>query len=121
MENKEVVKVEVEDKVINVVDFKDVRSKKGEPMDLEAYLKRPDTTVKRGEFIEILTQVLGNIDRELLDSFERVVRTANLMEIVVKALETKGVITMADISEAQKAYLDEYEKKQKEGQEDGQK
>jgi hypothetical protein len=119
MENKEVKTVEVEDKVINIVDFKDVRGKKGEPMDLEQYMKRPDTTVKRGEFIEILTQVLGNIDRELLDSFERVVRTANLMEIVVKALETKGVLTMADISEAQKTFIDELDKQNKEGKADG--
>ena len=117
MENKEAIITE--DKVINVVSFEKVRDKKGQPMDLETYLKRPDTTVKRGEFIEILTQVLGNIDKELLDCFERVVRTANLMEVVVEALIAKGQITMADLSIAQKKMLAELELKQKEGQSNG--
>lgn len=117
MENKEAIVTE--DKVINVVSFEEVRDKKGQPMDLETYLKRPDTAVKRGEFIEILTQVLGNIDKELLDCFEKVVRTANLMEVVVGALIAKGQITMTDLSIAQKKMLAELELKQKEGQSNG--
>ena len=105
MENKEASVAE--EKKVNVVDFKKMQ---GKPMDLQEYIEHPTLFVERGELVDILNQVLGNIDNELMDSFKMVVSTSNLVEVLVTALEEKGLISMEDISLAQKTLIEKIEK-----------
>jgi len=74
------------------------------------YFSKQDLRVTRGELYQILQQVMGNIDKELMDSFQRVVVIHNLVDVLVQALVEKQLINDADLSKAQQTLVEELKK-----------
>ena len=105
-----VKQIEAEEKAINVVSFEEVQNRKGQGETMDEYFSRQDLRVTRGELFQILQQVMGNIDKELMDSFQRVVVIHNLVDVVVQALVEKQLINDADLSKAQQTLVKELEK-----------
>lgn len=93
----------IEEKEINVINIQE--APKG--ADIEEYFSNGEATVTRAEMFNVLQQVLGNIDGELSEAFKRVVMTHNLVDVVVKALVLKGLISDEDLSEAQQTLVKE--------------
>lgn len=102
--------VNVEEKATNVVSFEEVQNRQGQGETMEDYFSRQDIRVTRGELYQILQQVMGNIDKELMDSFQRVVVIHNLVDVVVQALVQKELLNDADLSKAQETLVQELEK-----------
>lgn len=105
-----VKQIEAEEKAINVVSFEEVQNRKGQGETMGEYFSRQDLRVTRGELYQILQQVMRNIDKELMDSFQRVVVIHNLVDVVVQALIEKQLINDADLSKAQQTLVKELEK-----------
>lgn len=99
-----------QEKELNVISFDEVKNRKGQGETLEDYFSRPDLRVTRGEFGQILQAVMGNIDKELMDSFNRVIITHNLVDVLVQALVQKEIINDADLQKAQETLVQELEK-----------
>ena len=102
-----VKQIEAEEKAINVVSFEEVQNRKRQGETMGEYFSRQDLRVTRGELYQILQQVMGNIDKELMDSFQRVVVIHNLVDVVVQALVEKQLINDADLFKAQQTLLEE--------------
>lgn len=98
---EQVKQIKVEEKAINVVSFEEVQNRKGQSETMGEYFSKQDLRVTRGELYQILQQIMGNIDKELMDSFQRVVVIHNLVDVVVQALIEKQLINDADLSKAQ--------------------
>ena len=109
-EKEQVKQIEVEEKAINIVSFEEVQNRKGQSETMGEYFSKQDLRVTRGELYQILQQVMGNIDKELMDSFQRVVVIHNLVDVVVQALIEKQLINDADLSKAQQTLVEELEK-----------
>ena len=109
-EKEQVKQVKVEEKAINVVSFEEVQNRKGQSETMGEYFSKQDLRVTRGELYQILQQIMGNIDKELMDSFQRVVVIHNLVDVVVQALIEKQLINDADLSKAQQTLVEELEK-----------
>ena len=107
---EQVKQVKVEEKAINVVSFEEVQNRKGQSETMGEYFSKQDLRVTRGELYQILQQIMGNIDKELMDSFQRVVVIHNLVDVVVQALIEKQLINDADLSKAQQTLVEELEK-----------
>ena len=105
-----VKQIEAEEKAINVVSFEEVQNRKGQGETMDEYFSRQDLRVTRGELFQILQQVMGNIDKELMDSFQRVVVIHNLVDVVVQALVDKQLIGDVDLQKAQQTLVEELEK-----------
>lgn len=99
-----------QEKEVNVINFEEVQNRRGQGETLEDYFSRADLRVTRGEFGQILQAVMGNIDKELMESFQRVVIVHNLVDVVVQALVEKGIINDADLQKAQDTLVHELEK-----------
>lgn len=107
---EQVKQVQPEEKAVNVVSFEEVQNRKGQGETMEDYFSRQDLRVTRGELFQILQQVMGNIDEELMGSFQRVVVIHNLVDVVVQALVEKQLLDDADLSKAQQTLVEELEK-----------
>lgn len=97
-------KEDTKEESVNIVSFEDYQEKaKTEPKTpvvVEGYFDEKDKLVTRGELLEVLSQVMSNVDKELTDSFKRVVMTTNLLDIVVKVLSDRNLIEDADFQKA---------------------
>ena len=109
-EKEQVKQIEVEEKAINIVSFEEVQNRKGQSETMGEYFSRQDLRVTRGELYQILQQVMDNIDKELMDSFQRVVVIHNLVDVVVQALAEKHLLNDADLSKAQQTLVEELKK-----------
>lgn len=107
---EQVKQVKVEEKATNVISFEEVQNRKGQSETMGEYFSKQDLRVTRGELYRILQQIMGNIDKELMDSFQRVVIIHNLVNIVVQALVEKQLINDADLFRAQQTLVEELEK-----------
>ena len=107
---EQVKQVKVEEKAINVVSFEEVQNRKGQSETMGEYFSKQDLRVTRGELYQILQQIMGNIDKELMDSFQRVVTIHNLVDIVVQALVEKQLLKDADLFRAQQTLVEELKK-----------
>ena len=105
-----VKQIKAEEKAINVVSFEEVKNRQGQSENMEDYFSRQDLRVTRGELYQVLYQIMGNIDKELMDSFQRVVVIHNLVDVVVQALVEKQLINDADLSKAQQTLVEELKK-----------
>lgn len=79
----------------------------------DTYFEERDKLVTRGELLEILSQVMANVDEELRNSFLQVAKTAGLLDLIIKELDKKQVLSINDL---QKTIKDNAE----EGQQDEQ-
>lgn len=79
----------------------------------DTYFEERDKLVTRGELLEILSQVMANVDEELRNSFLQVAKTAGLLDLIIKELDKKQVLSINDL---QKIIKDNAE----EGQQDEQ-
>lgn len=107
---EQVKQVKVEEKAINVVSFEEVQNRKGQSETMGEYFSKQDLRVTRGELYQILQQIMGNIDKELMDSFQRVVIIHNLVDVVVQALVEKQLLKDADLFRAQQTLVEELKK-----------
>ena len=107
---EQVKQVKVEEKAINVVSFEEVQNRKGQSETMGEYFSKQDLRVTRGELYQILQQIMGNIDKELMDSFQRVVVIHNLVDVVVQALIEKQLLNDADLQKAQQTLVEELKK-----------
>lgn len=107
---EQVKQAKVKEKAINVVSFEEVQNRKGQSETMGEYFSRQDLRVTRGELYQILQQVMGNIDKELMDSFQRVVVIHNLVDVVVQALTEKQLLNDADLFKAQQTLVKELKK-----------
>lgn len=114
MEEKNVIK----EKAIDVVDFEEVKNRKGQSETMDSYFAQKDIRVTRGELYQIMEQIMGNIDKELMESFKRVVMTHNLVDVVVQALVQKELLSDEDLSKAQEALVAEVDKMTAKGEKD---
>ena len=105
-----VKQIGAEEKVINVVSFEEVKNRQGQSENMEDYFSKQDLRVTRGELYQVLYQIMGNIDKELMDSFQRVVVIHNLVDVVVQALIEKQLLNDADLSKAQQTLVEELKK-----------
>lgn len=105
-----VKQIGAEEKVINVVSFEEVKNRQGQSENMEDYFSKQDLRVTRGELYQVLYQIMGNIDKELMDSFQRVVVIHNLVDVVVQALVEKQLLNDADLSKAQQTLVEELKK-----------
>ena len=105
-----VKQIEAEEKAINVISFEEVQNRKGQSENMEGYFSKQDLRVTRGELYQILQQVMGNIDKELMDSFQRVVVIHNLVDVIVQALLEKQLLNDADLFKAQQTLVKELKK-----------
>jgi hypothetical protein len=112
-----VKQIEAEEKSINVVSFEEVKNRQGQSENMEDYFSRQDLRVTRGELYQVLYQIMGNIDKELMDSFQRVVVIHNLVDVVVQALIEKQLLNDADLFRAQQTLVEELKKRTEKGDE----
>ncbi len=109
-EKDKVNQIEAEEKSINVVSFEEVKNRQGQSENMEGYFSRQNLRVTRGELYQVLYQIMGNIDKELMDSFQRVVVIHNLVDVVVQALVEKQLLNDADLQKAQQTLVGELKK-----------
>lgn len=62
--------------------------------------------VTRGELSEVLEQVLGQVDNQLKLAFNHQIETTNVLDVVVQALVTKGLICDEDLAVARETILE---------------
>lgn len=80
---------------------------KKEEQEVTTYFEKKDEAVTRGELLEVLTQTMSNIDNELTKSFYHVAKLAGLLDIVIKELDKKGVLSIKDLEETIKHNIEE--------------
>lgn len=61
--------------------------------------------VTRGELSDVLQQVLGQVDNQLRLAFEHQVEVSNVLDVLVQALVTKGLIKDEDLDEAKETLI----------------
>lgn len=62
-----------------------------------SYFEDKDKVVTRGELLEVLTQVMANVDGELRNSFLQVAKTAGLLDLIIKELDKKKVLSIESL------------------------
>lgn len=62
-----------------------------------SYFEDKDKVVTRGELLEVLTQVMANVDEELRNSFLQVAKTAGLLDLIIKELDKKKVLSIESL------------------------
>ena len=62
-----------------------------------SYFEDKDKVVTRGELLEVLTQVMANVDEELRNSFLQVAKTAGLLDLIIKELDKRKVLSIESL------------------------
>lgn len=72
----------------------------------KSYFDDATKLVTRGELVDVLQQVLGQVDDQLRLSFEHVVEVSNLVDVMTQALVLKGLICDEDLVKAKETLIE---------------
>ena len=85
----------------------------------EGFFAEPEELVKRGELLEVLSEILQGMNNELEVAFTHIARTVNLVDIIMLALVDKGLINDEDVEKAKQVIIEKQAETR--GEEDGSK